>query len=204
MPSSYELLFSRKPRTMLPTARGRLQSCHSGKETPKKKNEQNQAKQKQNYDWHSSQGKEILDIMKPIYARDTLSNIWITSTVFNRSQSIREPKTYQMNVRGKVYKRTREHLKPRPTTNITNIPREETLSLAPNTDTTQKRKAIMMATTNKESNTKKSNRIPNHTKRKTTNINSTDNIPATKQHNKIGKGHQDSRKIRGLKDVIQL
>ena len=37
MPSSYELLFSRKPRTMLPTARRRLQSCHYGKETPPKK-----------------------------------------------------------------------------------------------------------------------------------------------------------------------
>ena len=44
------------------------------------KNEQNQAKQKRNYDRHSSQGGlglelEILDIMKPIYAKDTLSNI---------------------------------------------------------------------------------------------------------------------------------
>ena len=37
MPSSYELLFSRKPRTMLPRARGRLQSCHPGKETSSKK-----------------------------------------------------------------------------------------------------------------------------------------------------------------------
>ena len=123
MPSSYELPFSRKPRTMLPTARGRLQSCHSEKETPPKKNEPNQAKQKQNYDTHSSQGKEILDIMEPIYARDTLSNIWITGTVLDRSQSFREPKTYLINVRGKVYKRTREHLKLRPTTNIINIPR---------------------------------------------------------------------------------
>ena len=119
------------------------------------KNEQNQAKQKQNYDRHSSQGKEILDIMKPIYARNALSNIWITSTVFDRPQSIRKLKTYLINVRGKVYKRTREHLKPRPTTNITNIPKQETLSPAPNTDTTQKRKAIMMATANKESNTQK-------------------------------------------------
>ena len=85
MQSSSELLFSRKPRTMLPTARGRLQSCHSGKETPpKKKNEQNQAKQKQNYGRHFSQKNEILDIMKPIYARDTLRNIWITSTVLKK------------------------------------------------------------------------------------------------------------------------
>ena len=106
------------------------------------KNEQNQAKQKQNYDRHSSQGKEILDIMKLIYARNTLSNIWITGTVLNWPQSIREPKTYLINVRGKVYKRTREHLKLRPTTNITNIPRQEKLSPAPNTDTTQKRRLL--------------------------------------------------------------
>ena len=93
--------------------------------------------------------------MKPIYARDTLSNISITGTVLNRPQSIREPKTYLINVRGKVYKRTKEHLKPRPTTNIIYIPRQEILSPVPNTYTTQKRKAITMETANKESNTQK-------------------------------------------------
>ena len=76
--------------------------------------------------------------MKPIYARDTLNNIWITGTVLNRPQSIREPKTYLINVRG-IYKRTREYLKPKTTINITNIPRQEKLSPVPNTDTTQKK-----------------------------------------------------------------
>ena len=87
MPSSYELLFSRKPRTMLSTARRRLQSCLSGKETPPKKWTK-PSKAETELCRHSSQGKEIQDIMKPIYARDTLSNIWITSTVLNRLQSI--------------------------------------------------------------------------------------------------------------------
>ena len=137
MPSSYELLSSRKPRTMLPTTRSG-QCCHSGKETPPKKLTK-PSKAETESCRHSSQGKEILNIIKPIYARDTLSNIWITGTVPNRPQSIREPKTYLLNVRGKVYKRTREHLKPRPTTNITNIPRQEILSPAPNTDTTLKK-----------------------------------------------------------------
>ena len=68
-----------------------------------------------------------------------LSNIWITGAVSNRPLSIKGPKKYLINVRGKVYKRTREYLKPRPTTNITNIPRQEILSPAPNTDTTQKK-----------------------------------------------------------------
>ena len=132
MPSSYELLFSRKPRTILPTARERLQSCHSGKETPPKK--WTKPSKAETELWQTFQlGKKILNIMKPIYARDTLSNIWITGTVLNRIQSVREPKTYLINVRVKVYKRTREHLKPRPTANIINIPRQEILSLASNT-----------------------------------------------------------------------
>ena len=154
---------------------------------------------------HSSQGKEILNIMKPIYARDTPRNIWITGTVLDRPQSIREPKTYLINFRGKVYKRTKEHFKPRPTTNITNIPRQEILSPAPNTDTTQKKEGYYDGNCKQRiKHTKKSSRISNHTKRKTTNINSTENIPATKLHNEIGKGYQDNKKIQGLKDVIQL
>lgn len=77
MPSLYELLFGRKLKTMLPTAKGvALQSCHPEKETHLQKNEQNQTKQKQNYDRHSSQQKEILDIMVPIYAGDTRCDIW--------------------------------------------------------------------------------------------------------------------------------
>ena len=202
MPSSYELLFSRKPRTMLPTVRERLQSCHSGKETPPKKLTK-PSRAETELCRHSSQGKEILNIIKPIYARDTLSNIWITGTVPNKPQPIREPKTYLINVRGKVYKRTREHLKPRPTTNKTNIPRKEILSPAPNTDTTQKKEGYYNGKCKQRiKHTKKSIRIPNHSKRKT--INSTENIPATKLHNEIGKGHQDNRKIQELKDVIQL
>ena len=158
-------------------------------------NEQNQAKQKQKYDRHSSEEKEILDIMRPIYARDTLSNIWITGTVLNRPQSIREPKTpYIPNVRGKVYKRTREHRKPRPTTNITNIPRQETQSPALNTDTTQKKKAISMATANKESNTQK-----NPTEYPTTPRERPSTVQKTYQLQscitRSGRGHQDNRKI---------
>ena len=98
--------------------------------------------------------------MKPIYAWDTIRNIWITGTVLNRPQSFWEPKTYLINVRGKVYKRTREHLKPRPTSNITNIPIQEILSQHPTQTLHKKRKAIMMVTANKESNTKKFYRIP--------------------------------------------
>ena len=99
--------------------------------------------------------------MKPIYARDTLSNISITGTVLNRPQSIREPKTYLINVRGKVYKRTKEHLKPRPTTNIIYIPRQEILSPVPNTYTTQKKEGYYDGNCKQRiKHAKKSNRIP--------------------------------------------
>ena len=153
MPSPYELLFGRKPRTMLPTAKGALKSQHPERDTHLQKNEHNQTKQKQNYDRHSIQEKEVLDIMEPIYVRDTIHNIWIPGTVLNRPKPNREPRTYLINVRGKVYQRTREHLKPRPTTDITNTPRQEAPPTLPRIDTTQVGEPITMSTANKKLNT---------------------------------------------------
>ena len=73
MTSSYELLFGRRPRTMLPTA-ATLERRHTTKEMNKTKQSRN------NYDWHFSQEKEILDTMELIYAKDTLHSIWIPGT----------------------------------------------------------------------------------------------------------------------------
>lgn len=76
----------------------------------------------------------------------------IPGTALNRPKPTMEPRRYLINVRGKVYQRRREHLKPRPTTNITSIPRQETASPPLYTDITQEREAITMSTANKESN----------------------------------------------------
>ena len=60
--------------------------------------------------------KRILN-MAPVYVRNTIKEIWESGVILNRPNSIREPRTYR---NGKVYYRTREHLKPR----SSNMPRE--------------------------------------------------------------------------------
>ena len=135
MTSSYELLFGRRPRTMLPTA-ATLERRHTTKEMNKTKQSRN------NYDWHSSQEKEILDTMELIYAKDTLHSIWIPGTVLNRPKLIKEPRTILINVWGKIYQRTRDHFKARLTTNIANIQRQETPSPAP-TQTLHKKGSLL-------------------------------------------------------------
>ena len=57
--------------------------------------------------------------MEPVYVRNTIK-IWEPSVILNRPNPIREPRTYTVDIGGKVYYRTREHLKPR----SNNMPRE--------------------------------------------------------------------------------
>ena len=131
-------------------------------DTPLNSKEINKMRQsKNNYDWHSSQEKEILDTMELIYAKDMLHSIWIPGTVLNRPKFIKEPRTYLINVWGKIYQQTREHLKARPTINITHIPRQETPSPTP-TQTLQKKGRLLQCKQGIKY-TRKSNRIPNHT-----------------------------------------
>ena len=45
--------------------------------------------------------------------RNTIKKIWQPGVILNRPNPIREPRTYIVEMNGKVYYRTREHLKPR-------------------------------------------------------------------------------------------
>ena len=58
--------------------------------------------------------------MEPVFVRNTIKKIWEPGVILNRLNPIREPRTYIVDINGKVYYRTREHLKP--TSN--NMPRE--------------------------------------------------------------------------------
>ena len=51
--------------------------------------------------------------MEPVFARNTIKKIWKPGVIINRPNPIREPITYIVDINGKVYYRTREHLKPR-------------------------------------------------------------------------------------------
>lgn len=113
MPSPYELLFGRKPQTMLPSARSILKSKHPKNDTHLEANQQRQIKQAEFYDRHVGGDKRILNNMEPVFVRNSLKNIWEPAVVLNRPQPIQSPRTYLVDIRGKIYQRTREHLRPR-------------------------------------------------------------------------------------------
>ena len=51
--------------------------------------------------------------MEPVYVRNTIKKVWEPGVILNRPNPIREPRTYIVDINGKVFYRTREHLKPR-------------------------------------------------------------------------------------------
>ena len=65
--------------------------------------------------------------MEPVYVRNTIKKVWEPVVILNRPNSIREPRTYIVDINGKVYYRTREHLKPR----SNNMPKEVNEHLEP-------------------------------------------------------------------------
>ena len=113
MPSPFELLFGRKPKTLMPTSKKTLQSQHKDSIVHQEENHLKQQRQAEVYDKKAGTDKRILNNMEPVHVRNTLKKIWEPGVVLNRPNPVREPRTYTVDIKGKVYYRTREHLKPR-------------------------------------------------------------------------------------------
>ena len=84
------------------------------------RNLERQQRQAEVYDKKASIDKRILNHMEPVFIRNTIKKIWEPGVILNRPNPIREPRTYIVDINGKVYYRTREHLKP----SSNNMPRE--------------------------------------------------------------------------------
>ena len=78
-----------------------------------KKNYERQQRQAEVYDRKASTDKRDLNNMDPVYVRNTIKKVWEPGVILNRPNPLREPRTYIVDINGKVYYRTREHLKPR-------------------------------------------------------------------------------------------
>lgn len=113
LPSPYELLHGRKPKSLLPKAKKALQSQHPENEYHQEANMLKQEKQTTFYNKHTGTDKRVLNNLEPVYVRNTLKNIWEPATILNRPNPVREPRTYLVNINSKIYQRTREHIKPR-------------------------------------------------------------------------------------------
>ena len=113
LPSPYELLYGRKPRSPLPTSNLALQSKHPGNGAHQEANFQKQTKQAEFYNKRASCDKRVLNQSEPVYVWNSRKHVWDQGKIFNRRNPDREPRTYIVEMNGKLYQRTREHLRPR-------------------------------------------------------------------------------------------
>uniref|UniRef100_A0A3P9KLT8 Gypsy retrotransposon integrase-like protein 1 n=1 Tax=Oryzias latipes TaxID=8090 RepID=A0A3P9KLT8_ORYLA len=130
MPSPYELLYGRKPKSLLPISKGALLSHHPHADDHLEMNRAKQVKQQECYDMRAGKERSDLQDEEQVYVRNTLKKIWEPGTILNRPNPIREPRTYLVDIEGKTYQRTREHLKPR----HTETPSGNRQSISPPTD----------------------------------------------------------------------
>lgn len=113
MPSPHELLFGHKPQTTLPSSRNTLKSKHPNGDIHHDANQKHQEKQAVFYDRKAGSDKKALKNREPVFVWNTLNNTWQLGTVLNRPQPKGRPRTYTVDIQGKIYQRTREHLRPR-------------------------------------------------------------------------------------------
>ena len=101
LPSPYELLFGRKPRSPLPSSNLALQSRHPTNDAHQEANLQKQTKQAEFYNKRASRDKRVLNSSESVYVWNSRKHIWEQGRIFNRHNPDREPRTYivEMNAR---------------------------------------------------------------------------------------------------------
>ena len=138
LPSPYELLYGRKPRSPLPSSNLALQSRHPANDTHQEANLWKQTKQADFYNTRASCDKRVLNSSEPVYVWNTRKHIWEQGRIFSRQNPHREPRTYIVEMNGKLYQRTREHLRPKGTSEEPPAPKTEDKSVPTASQTTSK------------------------------------------------------------------
>ena len=82
-------------------------------------NQRWQVKQEVFYDRKAGSDKRHLNNQEPVFVWNALKKIWQQATVLNRLQPTEHSRTYTVDIQGKIYQRTREHLRPRSQSDIT-------------------------------------------------------------------------------------
>ena len=113
IPSPHELMFGRKPQTTLPSSRSTLKSKHPHDDLHQEANQRRQEKQAVFYNRKAGSDQRPLNNREPVFVWNALKRIWQPATVLNRPQPTERPRTYTVDIQGKIYQRTREHLRPR-------------------------------------------------------------------------------------------
>ena len=110
LPSPHELLFNKKPRTLLPCTKASMASRHRDVNQHISANQLRQETQTRHYKAGSDQ--RPLDPGEPVDIYHTIRKIWEPGNVVTRPNDA-EPRTYLVERDGKQLQRTREHIRPR-------------------------------------------------------------------------------------------
>ena len=113
LPSPYELLMGRKPKSILPSSHTSLKSKHPLAEVHQQRNEERKATQAKFYNQKAGKDREVLSNSQPVYVRNTIKSIWEPGKVLIRPDPKGEPRTYAVQMNNKIYTRTRQHLRSR-------------------------------------------------------------------------------------------
>ena len=113
LPSPYELLFGRKPRTFLPSKASSFQ--HRDADEHLQFNQKRQQDQAKFYNTKASYDRRELYPGEKVNIYNTLKKQWEPGVIACRENPISEPRAYTVLKNGKEYRRTRQHIKPRKT-----------------------------------------------------------------------------------------
>ena len=114
LPSPHELLYGRKPKRLVPSTNHTLQVKHPDNDNHKEANQISREKQADNYNRKAGKTeRRPLHVKEPVYVYDTLKRVWNKGEIMKLPNPATEPRTYIIEMNGKLYQRTREHLRPR-------------------------------------------------------------------------------------------
>ena len=111
LPSPYELLFNRKPRSFIPGCQRTTKSRHPENDQHIEQNQRRQEDQARFYNKKATHDRKPFQPGEPVNIYNTTNKEWEPGTVVRQDQQEAEPRTYTVRKGNKDYRRTREHLK---------------------------------------------------------------------------------------------
>ena len=91
---------------LMPSSKKDLQSIHPDNGNYHENQYERQQRPAETYDRKAGIDKRILNNVEPVYVRNTINKIWELGVILNIPYLVREPRTYIVDINGKVYYRT--------------------------------------------------------------------------------------------------
>ena len=107
LPSPYELLFNRKPRSFIPGCQRTTKSRHPENDQHIEQNQRRQEDQARFYNEKATHDRKSFQPGEPVNIYNTTNKEWEPGTVVRQDQQEAEPRTYTVHKGNKEYRGTR-------------------------------------------------------------------------------------------------